>query len=42
MSRPVSCVESNRFVAGMQAAVLLNRVKVRKSNTKHCHDNINL
>ena len=21
-----------------QAAVLLNRVKVRKSNAKHCHD----
>ena len=40
MSRSVFCVESNCFLAGIQgqAAVLLNKVKVRRSNTKHCHD----
>jgi hypothetical protein len=40
MSRPAFCVESNRLTAGIQgqAAMLLNRVKVKKSYAKHRHD----
>jgi len=38
MSRSMFCVESNCFLAGIQGqvAVLLHKVKVRKSNAKHC------
>jgi hypothetical protein len=40
MSRSMFCVASNCFLAGIQGqvAVLLHKVKVRKSNAKHCHD----
>lgn len=40
MSRPAFCVESNSLTAGIQgqAAMLLNRVKVKKSYAKHRHD----